>query len=207
MVSAKVVNAISAFAHDENLEMLKKLKEFLEEKMDDADEVIDVIDEFTSTLILTKVKDSKKVSFSGDKPKRTRKPTFYNHWLGGRLKSFSEEQKNLPEDEKVGKTGRMKVIADEWKEFKKNSDAFDEAKAKWEEDSSSDEEKKSSSSNEEKKSVKEKKPKKEKGNKSKRSKVIPEKAKDNNSDGDSDDDSSDEDNSPVAINSDSEDEV
>jgi hypothetical protein len=191
MMSTKVANTISAFAHDENLEMLKKLKAFLEEKMDDADEVTDMIDEFTSTLSLTKVKASKK-KLAGDKPKRTRKPTFYNHWLGERLRTFSAEQKDLPEDDRVGKTGRMKVIADEWKEFKKDSDAFDEAKAKWEELSSSDD------LSETPKEVK--KEKKEKANKPKKSKVVPEKVEDN----DSDDDSDDEDNSPVAINSDSE---
>jgi hypothetical protein len=193
MMSTKVANTISAFVHDENLETLKKLKVFLEEKMDDADEVTDMIDEFTSTLSLTKVKSSKK-KLAGDKPKRTRKPTFYNHWLGERLRTFSAEQKNLPEDDRVGKTGRMKVIAEEWKEFKKNSNEFDEAKAKWEELSSSDE------ILETPKEVK--KEKKEKANKPKKSKVVPEKVEE---DDDSDDDSDDEDNSPVAINSDSED--
>ena len=186
MMSTKVANTISAFAHDENLEMLKKLKAFLEEKMDDADEVTDMIDEFTSTLSLTKVKASKK-KLAGDKPKRTRKPTFYNHWLGERLRTFSEEQKQLPEDERVGKTGRMKVIADEWKEFKKDSDAFDEAKAKWEESSSDEEDKKP-----------EKKKQKKNDKKSVKEKKV---QKIDVSDSDSD---SDEDNSPTAINSDSE---
>ena len=195
MMSTKVTNTISAFVHDENLETLKKLKVFLEEKMDDADEVTDMIDEFTSTLSLTKVKGSKKMKLADDKPKRTRKPTFYNHWLGERLRTFSAEQKELPEDDRVGKTGRMKVIADEWKEFKKNTDAFDEAKSKWEDLSSSDE------ILETPKEVK--KEKKEKVKKPKKSKVVPEKVEE---DDDSDDESDDEDNSPVAINSDSEDE-
>jgi len=191
MISTKVTNTISAFVHDENLATINKLKAFLEEKMDDADEVTDLIDEFASTLSLTKVKGSKNVKVSGDKPKRTRKPTFYNYWLGKRLRSFGEEQKELPEDERVGKTGRMKVIADEWKEFKKNSDAFDEAREKWEE---------SEEDNEENKPVKEKK----KTNK----KTVKEKKKTNKktvivSDSDSDS-GEDSDNSPTTINSDSE---
>jgi len=66
---------------------------------------------------------------------RIRKPTFYNYWLGERLRSFSEEQKKLPEEDRVGKIGRIKVIADEWMKFK-NTDAFVEAKSKWEELSS-----------------------------------------------------------------------
>jgi len=188
-MSTKVTNTISAFVHDENLETLKKLKVFLEEKMDDADEVTDMIDEFTSTLSLTKVKGSKKIKVSGDKPKRTRKPTFYNHWLGERLRTFSEEQKHLPEEDRVGKTGRMKVIADEWKEFKKDTDAFDEAKARWEETSSCDEE--------------EKKPEKKKQKKSPK-KAAKQKKVQKVEVSDSDSDSDDEDNSPTAINSDSE---
>ena len=191
-MSTKVVNTISAFVHDENLETLKKLKVFLEEKMDDADEVTDMIDEFTSTLSLTKVKGSKKMKLADDKPKRTRKPTFYNHWLGERLRTFSAEQKELPEDDRVGKTGRMKVIADEWKEFKKDTDAFDEAKAKWEETSSCDEE--------EIKKPEKKKQKKSPKKDAKQKKVQKVEVSD------SDSDSDDENNSPTAINSDSEEE-
>ena len=191
-MSTKVTNTISAFVHDENLETLKKLKVFLEEKMDDADEVTDMIDEFTSTLSLTKVKGSKKIKLAGDKPKRTRKPTFYNHWLGERLRTFSEEQKLLPEEDRVGKTGRMKVIADEWKEFKKDTDAFDEAKAKWEETSSCDEE--------EIKKPEKKKQKKIPKKDAKQKKVQKVEVSD------SDSDSDDENNSPTAINSDSEEE-
>jgi len=192
MMSTKVTNTISAFVHDENLETLKKLKVFLEEKMDDADEVTDMIDEFTSTLSLTKVKGSKKIKLAGDKPKRTRKPTFYNHWLGERLRTFSEEQKELPEEDRVGKTGRMKVIADEWKEFKKDTDSFDEAKAKWEETSSCDEE--------EIKKPEKKKQKKSPKKDAKQKKVQKVEVSD------SDSDSDDENNSPTAINSDSEEE-
>ena len=191
-MSTKVTNTISAFVHDENLETLKKLKVFLEEKMDDADEVTDMIDEFTSTLSLTKVKGSKKIKLAGDKPKRTRKPTFYNHWLGERLRTFSEEQKELPEEDRVGKTGRMKVIADEWKEFKKDTDSFDEAKARWEETSSCDEEEF-------------KKPEKKKQKKSPK-KDVKQKKVQKVEVSDSDSDSDDENNSPTAINSDSEEE-
>ncbi len=212
-MSTKVVNTISAFVHDENLETLKKLKMFLEEKMDDADEVNDMIDEFTSTLSVTIMKSSKKIKSSTDKPKKTRKPTFYNYWLGERLRTFSVEQKDLPEGERVGKEGRMKVISDEWKEFKKDIVAYDKAKIKWEELSSSDEifnksnhvkeevkkvkeeVKKVKEEVEKVKEVKEEVNKKVKKSNTKKLKIVP-KVEDS--------DSEDEDNSPVSINSDSE---
>ena len=190
-MSTKVANTISAFVHDENLETLKKLKLFLEEKMDDTDEVNDMIDEFTSTHSLTKVKGSKNIKVSGDKPKRTRKPTFYNHWLGERLRTFSEEQKQIPQEDRIGKNKRMKIIADEWKEFKKDTDAFDEAKARWEENSSCDEEERKPEKKKQKKSPK----KQKKQSKFKKVEVS-----------DSDSDSDDENNSPTAINSDSDEE-
>lgn len=77
--------------------------------------------------------DLRNVTLVGDTPvkERTRKPTFYNHWLGERLRTLSEEQKELPEEDRVGKIERIKVIADEWKKFK-NTDAFYEAKSEWE---------------------------------------------------------------------------
>ena len=139
MSSAKVTNAISAFVHEEKLAFIKDLKVFLEEKMDNADDITDIIDEFTSTLIITKTKISKNTSSVGNTPKRTRKPTFYNHWLGERLRSFGGEQKLLPEEERVPKSNRMKIIANEWSNFKNNPDEYDDAKTKWEESSSGDE--------------------------------------------------------------------
>tara|TARA_Y100000389_G_C17438198_1_gene506878 strand:+ start:94 stop:948 length:855 start_codon:yes stop_codon:yes gene_type:complete len=65
-MSTKVANTISAFVHDENLETPKKLKVFLEEKMDDADEVTDMIDEFNSSLCLTKIHNSDKMKASDE---------------------------------------------------------------------------------------------------------------------------------------------
>lgn len=116
-MSTKISKAIAAFAHDENLAMLKALKDFLDEKMDDAD-VTDLIEKFTDTLVKKEVKVEKAKVAKGDKPKRTRKPTFNNYWLGQRLKTFAAEQKDAEEDEKVGKGGRMTFIAAEWKIFK-----------------------------------------------------------------------------------------
>ena len=187
-MSIKINKAIASHVHDEKLEMLKELKNFMDEKMDDADDVNEMIDEFMNSLSIKIIKVSKEKSVKGDKPKRTRKPTFYNHWLGQRLKSFAEEQKSVDDDEKVGKGGRMAVIAEEWKEFKE-SDDFEAAKAEWEK-MSDDETLKV-----EKSPKKEEKPKK----KTKKKKIVsppPES---------SDDSSDDEDNSPQSINSDSED--
>ena len=198
MSYSKVNNAIAAAVHEEKLEVIKQLKVFLESKMDDTDEIGDLIDEFSSTLTTTKVKAGKKSS--SDKPKRTRKPSFYNYWLGNRLRTFGEEQALLPKDDRVPKKDRMSHVTVEWKELKADVDAFNEAKAKWEEMSSSDEAF-APPKKEEKKETKEKKEKKEK-KQQKKKKVVKEPEPSNNSDSDSDD----EDNSPVPINSDSEDE-
>ena len=189
MSYSKVNNAIATAVHEEKLDLIKQLKLFLENKMDDVDDINDYIDEFSATLTLTKVKESKKPV--ADKPKRTRKATFYNHWLGIRLKEFGEEQNLLPEDERVPRTERMKHVSLEWKALKEDTDAFNVAKAKWEE---------SSSETEEPKKRKEE-PKKQK-KRAKKSKVVPKKVEESdNSDSDSDNEGT-----PVAINSDSEDE-
>ena len=189
MSYSKVNNAIAATVHEERLDVIKQLKVFLESKMDDTDEIGDFIDEFSATLTLTKVKASKKSSV--DKPKRTRKATFYNYWLGLKLKEFGEKQNLLPEDERVPRTERMKQVSLEWKALKSDTDAFNEAKAKWEEMSSSE--------TEEPKKQKEE-PKKQK-KRTKKSKVVPKKVEEtDNSDSDSDSEGT-----PVAINSDSED--
>lgn len=198
MSYTKVNNAIAAAVHDEKLDVIKQLKVFLGSKMDDVDDINELIDEFSSTLTTTKVKASKKSS--SDKPKRTRKPSFYNYWLGNRLRTFGEEQALLPKDERVPKKDRMSHVTVEWKELKADTDAFNEAKARWEEMSSSDEAF-AAPKKEEKKPAKEKKEKKEQ-KKKKEKKVVKEPELSNDSDSDSDD----EDNSPVPINSDSEDE-
>ena len=197
MSYSKVNNAIAATVHEEKLDVIKQFKVFLESKMDNTDEICDFIDEFSATLTLTKVKAGKKSS--SDKPKRTRKPSFYNYWLGNRLRTFGEEQALLPKEDRVPKKDRMSHVTVEWKELKADVDAFNEAKAKWEEMSSSDEAF-APPKKEEKKETKEKKEKKEK-KQQKKKKVVKEPEPSNDSDSDSDD----EDNSPVPINSDSED--
>ena len=128
MSYSKVNNAIAAAVHEEKLDVIKQLKVFLESKMDDTDEIGDLINEFSSTLTTTKVKAGKKSS--SDKPKRTRKPSFYNFWLGNRLRTFGEEQALLPKDERVPKKDRMRHVTVEWKELKADTDAFNEAKTK-----------------------------------------------------------------------------
>jgi hypothetical protein len=198
MSYTKVNNAIAAAVHDEKLDVIKQLKVFLGSKMDDVDDINELIDEFSSTLTTTKMKANKKSS--SDKPKRTRKPSFYNYWLGNRLRAFGEEQALLPKDDRVPKKDRMSHVTVEWKELKADMDAFNDAKAKWEEMSSSDEAF-TAPKKEEMKPAKEKKEKKEQ-KKKKEKKVVKEPETSNDSDSDSDD----EDNSPVPINSDSEDE-
>ena len=104
-MSIKINKAISSFAHDGKLEVLKALKVYLDEKMDDADAVTDLIEKFTLSLEKKEVKVGKVKVDKGDKPKRTRKATYYNYWLGQRLKTFAAEQKDVEDDEKVGKGG------------------------------------------------------------------------------------------------------
>ena len=168
-MSAKVTNAINSLVFDAKIAQIEAIKVFLSDKMNDAvcdlDSFCQLLDEFASStekntvkLKVTKVKGDKY-----DKSKRTRKPTFYNYWLGQRLKTFAEEQKSVTEDEKVGKGSRMKLIAVEWKDFKESNN-FDEARAEWSELSSSDE-----------KFQKEKTAKKDKPKKKKPSKVVVEK--------------------------------
>ena len=198
MSYTKVNNAIADTVHDGKLDVIKQLKVFLGSKMDDVDDINELIDEFSSTLTITKVKAGKKAS--SDKPKRTRKPSFYNYWLGNRLRTFGGEQALLPKEERVPKKDRMSHVTVEWKELKADVDAFNEAKSRWEEMSSSDEAF-APPKKEEKKPTKEKKEKKEQ-KKKKEKKVVKEPEPSNDSDSDSDD----EDNSPVPINSDSEDE-
>ena len=200
MSYSKVNNAIAATVHEEKLDVIKQFKVFLESKMDNTDEICDFIDEFSATLTPTKVKAGKKSS--SDKPKRTRKPSFYNFWLGNRLRTFGEEQALLPKEDRVPKKDRMSHVTVEWKELKADVDAFNEAKAKWEEMSSNDEAF-APPKKEEKKETKEKKEKKEKKQqkKKKEKNVVKEPEPSNDSDSDSDN----EDNSPVPINSDSED--
>ena len=199
MSYSKVNNAIATAVHDEKLDVIKQLKVFLGSKMDDVDDINELIDEFSSTLTTTKVKAGKKSS--SDKPKRTRKPSFYNYWLGNRLRTFGEEQALLPKEDRVPKKDRMSHVTVEWKELKADVDAFNEAKARWEEMSSSDEAFASPKKEEKKKEKKEIKEKKEK-KQQKKKKVVKEPEPSNDSDSDLDD----EDNSPVPINSDSEDE-
>lgn len=131
-MSTKVNKTIAPLVLDEKLEVLNQLKTFLDGNLDD--DVTDMLDEFIASLSLKPVKVEKAKT---DKPKRTRKPTFYNYWFGQRLKTFAEEQKDVPDDEKVGNGGRMKLIALEWKNFKEG-DEFETAKAEWEKLSSDD---------------------------------------------------------------------
>jgi len=196
-MSSKVSKAIAALVFDEKLDVLKKLKVFFDGKMDDADDVTDMIDEFMKELSIKPVKVEKAKVDKYDKPKRTRKPTFYNFWLGQRLKTFAEEQKNVPDDEKAGKGGRMKLIALEWKDFKEGDD-FSAARDEWVESSSSDETPKVEVETEEadKVEVKKEEDEKKKKKKKKEKEVV------SSTDSDTEDD-----NSPQAINSDSEDDI
>jgi len=167
-MSAKITNAVNTLVLAEKKAQIDEIKAYLSEKISDADEVCELLDEFASSIEITKVVKTKKKAAS-DKPKKPRKKSYYHHWLSQRLKSYAEEHKGEND-----KSERMTAIGMEWKDFKA-SDEFEEKKAAWEEKYASE------TSDAEKKIEKE--PKKKTGKKV--SKVIP---VENVSDDDSDDD-------------------
>ena len=166
-MSAKITNAVNTLVLAEKKAQIDEIKAYLSEKISDADEVCELLDEFASSIEITKVVKTKKKAAS-DKPKKPRKKSYYHHWLSQRLKSYAEEHKGEND-----KSERMTAIGLEWKDFKA-SDDFEEKKAAWEEKSASE------TSDVEK--VVEKKPKKKTEKKTKKVEKEPE------TDDDSDDD-------------------
>ena len=165
-MSAKITNAVNALVLAEKKAQIDEIKAYLSEKISDADEVCELLDEFASSIEITKVVKTKKKAAS-DKPKKPRKKSYYHHWLSQRLKSYAEEHKGENPSE------RMSAISAEWAAIKEMDD-FEEKKAAWEEKSASE------TSDVEK--VVEKKPKKKTEKKTKKVEKKPE------TDDDSDDD-------------------
>ena len=169
MVSAKLLKLIDANVAEENVAMLKNLKDFVGEKLgEDASKLIELIEEFENSKLNVK----KSVTVKGK-----RKKSFYNYWLGKELSLFKEEQSKLEKDDKVSKSDRMGVMSERWKKYKE-SKSFAEDERKWKEssDSDSDVEKVENSDSEAEKAEK-KKAEKEKAEKEKAEKAIAEKEK------------------------------
>ena len=130
-MSAKITNAINALVLAEKKTQIDQIKAFISDKISDTDNVCQLLDEFASSIEITKVVKTKKKAAS-DKPKKPRKKSYYHHWLSQRLKSYAEEHKGDND-----KSERMTAIGLEWKDFKE-SDDFEEKKVAWEEKSASD---------------------------------------------------------------------
>ena len=189
MSSLKVSNAINKFIYAEKKSQIDEIKDYLRENVDEddftfnidgeeknLDDLCNLLDEFVNSIDkkMLKMKSTKK-----NAPKKTKKNTFYNHWLSKRLAKFAEEQRELDESERVDNKSRMKIIGPEWAKYKE-SDEYEEEKAKWEQDNSSLDDVPEKTPK--KKAPKKKAPKK-KAQKKKQNKV------ESDSDSDSDDDS------------------
>jgi len=140
MSSAKVTNAISDFVHEEKLEVITQLKIFLEDKMDDPQSVIEMIEEFSLTL--TKVKISKKgtkMKSASAKNKSKRPPSHYNHYFTifqkeiklENEKKEKEAENNGEEYEPMTVTERTTEVAKRWASFKDSCDDYETIKKKW----------------------------------------------------------------------------
>ena len=123
MVSAKVMKAINTSIIEEKKEMLENLKSFLKDKIDgDFDQISDFIDEFsTSETVIKKSKGKKK---------GTRKPSYYNHWMGNALRELAKEQEHLSKEERVPKSERMGLLGKKWDEYKR-SKSFEKNHSDW----------------------------------------------------------------------------
>ena len=122
MVSLQLQKAINA----EHKERFEALKIFLKQNVDeDADTICNLIDKFSATSfndsgpVVTSITSTN----SQKKTKTKKKISYYNHWMGIKLKELSEKEKNVSEDEKIPKQNRMAFISKQWTEYK-NSDDF-----------------------------------------------------------------------------------
>mgnify|MGYP003332952298 CR=1 FL=1 len=173
MVSAKLLKVIEDNLAEENIALLKNLKDFISEKLgDESANIIQLIDEFESSNLNVK----KSVTVKGK-----RKKSFYNYWLGNELSVFKEEQSKLDKDKRVSKSERMGVMSERWRNYKESPD-FEKDERKWRENSDSDSSSDSDSEKEkaekaEKKKAEKKKAEKEKAEKEKAEKEKAEKEK------------------------------
>ena len=211
-MSTKITNAINSLIFNEKIEQIESIKAFLTENMDNSEEVCKLLDDFGNLTEkkTIKVKTTKSKTNKDGTPRKTRKLSFYNHWLGQRMTSLSNEQQNVPNEQKIVKTQRMSIISKEWSSYKE-SPQFEKEKLLWENEYSEKlknveekkvednvEEKKVEKKTVEKKKVEKKKVEKKKVEKKKvEEKKVDEKKKVEQQYSDSDD--SDDDNHQLSI--------
>ena len=122
MSIVNVNKSIELLIQNEKKEILKRLKDFLENKIEsDFDEISDFIDEFTQIVIEEDL--NKPVKKKATKQKGTRTPSYYNVWVGNALKNLKSEQDTLSDDTKIKRTDRMKIGGTLWTEYK-DSDLY-----------------------------------------------------------------------------------
>jgi hypothetical protein len=150
-MSSKISTFIQKEFTKEKVKCLNDLKSFLEEKIDgDFDQISDFIDEFSQSISISK--------------KKTKKPSYYNDWVGNFIKEYKQGVEN-GENEEVSNTEYMKLGSAAWQKFKE-SDDFLKEKSKWEKKNSNKIETKQSKSTKSTKSTKSKKSKKKSTKKS-----------------------------------------
>jgi hypothetical protein len=140
-MSTKITNAINSLIFDEKNDQIEAIKAFINGKIDNAEEVCKLLDEFgfSNEKKCLKVKSTKSKTKNDGTPRKPKKLSFYNYWLGDRMRSFCQEQKNLPNEEQIEKRGIMKVLALEWKNYKETPN-FSKEMNDWKETSSSESE-------------------------------------------------------------------
>jgi hypothetical protein len=138
-MSSKISTLIQKEFTKEKVKCLNDLKSFLEEKIDgDFDQISDFIDEFSQSISISK--------------KKTKKPSYYNDWVGNFIKEYKQGVEN-GENEEVSNTDYMKLGSAAWQKFKE-SDNFLKEKSKWEKKNSNKIETKQTKSTKTKKSKK-----------------------------------------------------
>ena len=132
-MSTKITNAINSLIFDEKNDQIEAIKAFLTENMDNSEEVCKLLDDFGNLTEkkTIKVKTTKSKTNKDGTPRKTRKLSFYNHWLGQRMTSLSNEQQNVPNEQKIVKTQRMSILSKEWSSYKE-SPQFEKEKLLWE---------------------------------------------------------------------------
>lgn len=116
-MSSKITTLIQKEFTKEKIKCLNDLKSFLEDKIDgDFDQISDFIDEFSQSMSISK--------------KKTKKPSFYNDWVGHFIKEYKQGVQN-GDNEEVSNTDYMKLGSVAWQKFK-DSDNYQKEKTKWE---------------------------------------------------------------------------
>lgn len=136
IMSAAISTSINNLVLSEKSQQLDALKLFLTSKLDDADEICSMIDDFSSLSPESKVKI--KISKTSKSPsknkaeKKKRRKSYYSHYMSVRLKAYSEEHKG----DKVDRGERIKFCTAEYNKHKETPE-FKNLKDEWDAKTSS----------------------------------------------------------------------